>query len=147
VWFSLSGICVVLYLIVQSLNILVKGHAARYLRKAVSLNGYLSMLIGVFVTIMVQSSSITTSVLTPLVAVGLIPLEDMYPLTLGANIGTTITGILAATVVTSNPVEVCHTAVSPKMLITRIISTYWCGPEPHLGGFREYSIISTITRK
>eukprot|EP00959_Pyramimonas_sp_CCMP1952_P413204 8658584-Pyramimonas_sp.AAC.1 len=62
---------------------------------------------------MVQSSSITTSVLTPFVAVGLITLDEMLPLTLGANIGTTITGILAATVVTSNPVEgwqvaLCH---------------------------------------
>ena len=93
-------------MLVQTLNILIKGQAARVLRMAVSLNGYLSMLIGVFVTIMVQSSSITTSVLTPLVAVGLISLEEMFPLTLGANIGTTITGILSATVVTSNPVEV-----------------------------------------
>eukprot|EP00959_Pyramimonas_sp_CCMP1952_P454885 9470665-Pyramimonas_sp.AAC.1 len=102
---SITGICLVLYLLVQSLQVLVKGHAALYLRKAVSLNGYLSMVIGVFVTMMVQSSSITTSVLTPFVAVGLITLEEMLPLTLGANIGTTFTGILAATVVTSNPVE------------------------------------------
>lgn len=108
---SLSGLCVVLYLMVQCLNILVKGVAARYLRKAVSLNGYLSMVIGIFVTIMVQSSSITTSVLTPLVAVGLITLEDMFPLTLGANIGTTITGIMAATVVTSNPVQAWQVAI------------------------------------
>jgi sodium-dependent phosphate cotransporter len=115
VFFSLSGLCVVLYLIVQALNILVKGHAAVYLRKAVSLNGYFSMLIGVFVTIMVQSSSITTSVLTPLVAVGLIPLEAMYPMTLGANIGTTITGILAATVVTSNPVQAWQVAICHLM--------------------------------
>merc|ERR1711906_989 len=58
------------------------------------------------------SSSITTSVLTPLVAVGLISLEEMFPLTLGANIGTTITGILSATVVTSNPVEAWQVALS-----------------------------------
>eukprot|EP00240_Pyramimonas_obovata_P003228 CAMPEP_0118933484 /NCGR_PEP_ID=MMETSP1169-20130426/12011_1 /TAXON_ID=36882 /ORGANISM="Pyramimonas obovata, Strain CCMP722" /LENGTH=668 /DNA_ID=CAMNT_0006876245 /DNA_START=85 /DNA_END=2091 /DNA_ORIENTATION=+ len=108
---SITGICVVLYLLVQSLNILIKGQAARFLRKAVSLNGYLSMLIGVFVTIMVQSSSITTSVLTPLVAVGLVSIEEMFPLTLGANIGTTVTGILAATVVTSNPVEAWQVAL------------------------------------
>lgn len=108
---SITGICVVLYMLVQTLNILIKGQAARVLRMAVSLNGYLSMLIGVFVTIMVQSSSITTSVLTPLVAVGLISLEEMFPLTLGANIGTTITGILSATVVTSNPVEAWQVAL------------------------------------
>lgn len=112
VWFSLSGICTVLYLIVQSLNVLVRGSAAKWLRKAVAYNGYVSILIGMFVTIMVQSSSITTSVLTPLVAIGLIPLNDMLPLTLGANIGTTVTGILAATVVTSNPVSAWQVALS-----------------------------------
>ena len=44
----------------------------------------------------VQSSSVFTSMLTPLVGVGVVSLERMYPLTLGSNIGTTITGILAA---------------------------------------------------
>jgi len=110
-WLSITGICVVLYMLVHTLNILIKGQAARILRMALSMNGYLSMLIGVFVTIMVQSSSITTSVLTPLVAVGLISLDEMFPLTLGANIGTTITGILAATVVTSSPVEAWQVAL------------------------------------
>ena len=36
---------------------------------------------------MVQSSSITTSTFTPLVGLNLISLEQMFPLTLGANIG------------------------------------------------------------
>jgi len=48
------------------------------------------------VTILVQSSSITTSALTPLVGVGVIKLERMYPTVLGANIGTCVTGVLAA---------------------------------------------------
>ena len=47
------------------------------------------MLIGCAVTFLVQSSSITTSTLTPLVGLGIIQLEQMMPLTLGANIGTT----------------------------------------------------------
>lgn len=109
---SLSGICTILYLIVQTLNILIKGKFAKLLKITVSYNGYLSMLIGMFLTIMVQSSSITTSVLTPLVAIGLIPLTDMYPLTLGANLGTTVTGILAASVVTSNPLAAWQIALS-----------------------------------
>lgn len=37
-----------------------------------------------------------TSTLTPLVGVGIVSLERMYPMTLGSNIGTTVTGILAA---------------------------------------------------
>lgn len=37
-----------------------------------------------------------TSTLTPLVGVGIVSVERMYPMTLGSNIGTTVTGILAA---------------------------------------------------
>merc|ERR1711998_249283 len=59
-------------------------------------SGYLSILTGLGITICVQSSSITTSALTPLVGVGVIKIERMYPTVLGANIGTCITGVLAA---------------------------------------------------
>ena len=38
----------------------------------------------------------TTSALTPLVGIGIIRVEKMFPFTIGANIGTTVTGILAA---------------------------------------------------
>jgi len=44
----------------------------------------------------VQSSSITTSILIPLVASGLLVVTNAYPITLGANVGTTITALLAA---------------------------------------------------
>ena len=60
------------------------------------LSGYLALIVGLGVTICVQSSSITTSALTPLVGVGVIKVERMYPTVLGANIGTCITGLLAA---------------------------------------------------
>jgi len=64
--------------------------------KATSFNGYFSIIIGALLTLLVQSSSVTTSTLTPLVGIGVIPLYQMYPLTLGANLGTTVTGLLAA---------------------------------------------------
>ena len=107
----LISLCSCLFCIVYMLQIIVKGTAARILQKVVGFNGYLNIAIGCFITIMVQSSSITTSTLTPLAAVGLINLEDMLPLTLGANIGTTLTGIMAATVVTSNPVHAWQVAL------------------------------------
>lgn len=58
--------------------------------------GYLAILIGALMTILVQSSSIFTSAITPLVGIGVINIERMYPLTLGSNIGTTFTAMLAA---------------------------------------------------
>jgi len=52
--------------------------------------------VGAIATAVVQSSSVTTSVLVPMVGAGIITLEQMFPFTLGANIGTTITAMLAA---------------------------------------------------
>ncbi|MFO7588493.1 MAG: Na/Pi symporter [Gemmatimonadota bacterium] len=59
-----------------------------------------AMLIGVVATVMVQSSSITTSLLVPLAGAGMITLEQAFPITIGANVGTTITALLAAAAVT-----------------------------------------------
>ena len=55
-----------------------------------------AILLGVAVTVMVQSSSITTALLVPLAGAGLITLAQAFPITIGANIGTTITALLAA---------------------------------------------------
>ena len=54
------------------------------------------MLFGVAMTVMVQSSSITTSMIVPLIGAGIITLEQVFPFTLGANVGTTVTAMLAA---------------------------------------------------
>jgi len=83
----------------------------RVIYKATNINPYLAILLGVGVTLLVQSSSITTSALTPLVGMDVIRLEQMLPLTLGANIGTTFTGLMASLVsdkVESLQVAICH---------------------------------------
>ena len=55
-----------------------------------------AMLFGVIITFMVQSSSITTSLVVPLAGAGILKLRQIFPYTLGANIGTTMTSILAS---------------------------------------------------
>ena len=55
-----------------------------------------AIVFGSIITVMVQSSSITTSLVIPLAGAGVLSLRKIFPFTLGANIGTTITGILAA---------------------------------------------------
>jgi len=55
-----------------------------------------SFAVGVLATAMVQSSSVTTSLAVPLVATGVLRLRQVYPYTLGANVGTTVTAMLAA---------------------------------------------------
>ena len=65
----------------------------------------LSILFGAIVTLMVQSSSITTSLLVPLAGAGVITLAQAFPLTLGANIGTTVTALLASLAATGENAE------------------------------------------
>jgi len=55
-----------------------------------------SFAFGLLLTAFVQSSSVTTSLIVPFAGTGLIALEAIYPYILGANIGTTITALLAS---------------------------------------------------
>ncbi len=58
--------------------------------------GTVAMVLGLVITVAVQSSSITTSIMVPLAAAGVVTLRNIFPVTLGANVGTTITALLAA---------------------------------------------------
>jgi sodium-dependent phosphate cotransporter len=58
--------------------------------------GLAAMGVGMVITMLVQSSSITTSILVPMLAAGILTLQNAYPITLGANLGTTITAIVAS---------------------------------------------------
>ncbi|XP_056239549.1 sodium-dependent phosphate transport protein 2A [Seriola aureovittata] len=102
---SLAVLCTCLLLLVKLLNSLLKGQVAKVIHKVINtdlpypfgwLSGYMAMLVGAGVTFVVQSSSVFTSAMTPLVGIGVISLERAYPLTLGSNIGTTATALLAA---------------------------------------------------
>jgi len=59
-------------------------------------NDAASFSLGLFTTAAVQSSSATTSLIVPLAGTGMLSLRQIYPYTLGANVGTTITAILAS---------------------------------------------------
>ncbi len=59
-------------------------------------NPLLGILIGLIFTSIVQSSSATTGILVILAQQGLVGIESAFPIVLGANIGTTITAILAS---------------------------------------------------
>lgn len=61
-----------------------------------------AMVLGALITVAVQSSSITTSILIPMVGAGILTLNNAYPVTLGANLGTTVTALLAS-LATDNP--------------------------------------------
>ncbi|XP_053321033.1 sodium-dependent phosphate transport protein 2A [Spea bombifrons] len=102
---SLVILCTCLVMLVKILNSVLKGHVAKAIKKVINtdfpypftwLTGYFAMVIGAGMTFVVQSSSVFTSAITPLIGIGVISIERAYPLTLGSNIGTTTTAILAA---------------------------------------------------
>jgi sodium-dependent phosphate cotransporter len=64
--------------------------------RALAKNAWIAIAVGIVATVMVQSSSITTSLLVPLAGAGVLTLRQAFPVTLGANIGTTVTALLAA---------------------------------------------------
>jgi solute carrier family 34 (sodium-dependent phosphate cotransporter) len=93
------ALCIAFICLLGLIFVMHKGMSntpARVLHKATQVNGYVAMSLGCLATIVFQSSSLITSTLTPLMGVGLIQLEQMYPLTLGANLGASLAAIMAA---------------------------------------------------
>jgi sodium-dependent phosphate cotransporter len=103
---SLFFLSVCLMVLVKLLQTIFRGRIAIWFRNALNLEfswapglaNYVLIVFGMGITILFQSSSVTTSTLTPLVGVGLVRLDKMFAFTIGANVGTTITGILSALV-------------------------------------------------
>uniref|UniRef100_A0A8D1CMM9 Solute carrier family 34 member 3 n=2 Tax=Sus scrofa TaxID=9823 RepID=A0A8D1CMM9_PIG len=102
---SLLVLCACLVLIVKLLNSVLRGRIAQAVRTVLNadfpfpfswLSGYLAILVGAGLTFVLQSSSVFTAAIVPLMGVGVISLDRAYPLLLGSNIGTTTTALLAA---------------------------------------------------
>ena len=97
------GICLIFASVVRLGKLLKKvmvGRAKNVLHRSIGRGPVSGIASGAAMTIMVQSSSTTTSLMVPLVGNGLFSVRQMYPFTLGANIGTTVTALLAATAIT-----------------------------------------------
>lgn len=82
--------------ITRTMKRVVAGPAERSLNAVLGRAGSLGILVGLVLTVAVQSSSISTSLLIPMIAAGVLSVEAAYPITLGANLGTTVTALLAA---------------------------------------------------
>lgn len=93
---GLGAIFATLFAITRTMRAVMAGPAERVLNDVLGRVGVIGILAGVLLTVTVQSSSITTSLLIPMLAAGVLSLRSAYPVTLGANLGTTITALLAA---------------------------------------------------
>ena len=85
-----------LYAIVKLLRSLVLEKVEVFFDTYIFKTALRAMIFGMLLTISVQSSSITTSTVIPLAGAGVLSLRQIYPYTLGANIGTTVTALLAS---------------------------------------------------
>ena len=85
-----------LYFIVKLMKSLLVEKIESALHDVLNRSGVVAILAGLAFTVVVQSSSITTSLLVPLLGAGVLTLETAFPITMGANIGTTTTAILAS---------------------------------------------------
>jgi sodium-dependent phosphate cotransporter len=86
-----------LALITKNMRQLIARRVERAMNSLISRGGGVpGLFLGLVMTMAVQSSSITTSILVPMVGAGVLTLRNAFPVTLGANLGTTITALLAS---------------------------------------------------
>jgi sodium-dependent phosphate cotransporter len=97
--------------IVKLLQSLVLKKLESFFDTYIFRNLAMSFTVGLILTVMVQSSSITTSLIVPLAGAGVLRLQQIFPFTIGSNIGTTITGLLAALAVAGQP------GIDPKLVL------------------------------
>ena len=94
-FFGLFCLFVTLFFMVKVLRSFVLERLESFFDRYIFRTAFLAFIVGLILTVSVQSSSVTTSLVVPLVGAGVLTVEQIFPYTLGANIGTTITAILA----------------------------------------------------
>ncbi|NQT86143.1 Na/Pi symporter [bacterium] len=85
-----------LWAITKIMKSLVLTRMESVIDRTVGKSALLAVTVGLLFTAIVQSSSITTSIMVPLAASGILTLEQVFPVTVGANLGTTVTALLAS---------------------------------------------------
>jgi len=93
---SLVMLFAVLTGLTRVLKKMVVGRLERVIDRFLFRNALMSYILGLAATALVQSSSVTTSMAVPLLGAGLLTVEQVYPYTLGANVGTTVTAFIAS---------------------------------------------------
>jgi sodium-dependent phosphate cotransporter len=99
---ALLFLFIALHFIVKVLKSLVLAKVEKFFQRYIFRTPILSFILGIAITAFVQSSSITTSVVVPLIGAGVITINQVYPYMLGANVGTTVTAFLASFVTGSH---------------------------------------------
>lgn len=118
-----------LLLLFAALLLLVSNLKGALLRRIEALftrvffrNDGTAYVVGALTTVLVQSSSVTTSLIVPLAGAGAVKIRRVYPFVLGANLGTTVTGVIAAT---ANPVAAAVTVAISHVTFNLVGTLVW----------------------
>jgi len=99
VFLVLTGLVILfgsMKLIVRCTRLFVNEYGEALVDKYLFKGPAQSFALGLGLTATVQSSSITTSLIVPLIGSGVLKIKKVLPYTIGANIGTTVTAIMAS---------------------------------------------------
>lgn len=100
-----------LILLVMNLKGALLSRIEGLFRRVFFRNDLRAYFVGAVTTVLVQSSSVSTSLIIPLAGAGVVKLKRVFPFMLGANLGTTVTGVIAASanpVTAAVAVAICH---------------------------------------
>ncbi len=133
-----------LALIVKILKSLILERIERFFGQYIFRTAVRSFILGIVFTATVQSSSVAISITIPLAGAGVLTLEQLFPYAMGANIGTTVTGILAS-LATGSPAAV---AVAFAHLLFNVFGCIFIWPIRRLPLYvaREFSQLSADHR-
>jgi sodium-dependent phosphate cotransporter len=123
-------ILISLTLIVKVMRGVVVRRLEQYVNRFLGTGGPMAFVVGMLLTVMVQSSSITTSTLVPLAGAGLLSLQQIYPITLGANIGTTVTALLASMAIDGDTAAAARQIALVHLLFNLMGILVWYVPKP-----------------
>jgi sodium-dependent phosphate cotransporter len=133
---ALAGVAIIFVAltgIVKVMRRLVMSKLERYVNRFLGQGGPMGILVGIVITVMVQSSSITTSILVPLAGAGLMTVYQVYPITLGANLGTTITALLACLAVSGDQAAAARQIALVHLGFNLAGMLIWYAPPPVRG--------------
>ena len=117
-----------LILMTRLLRSLVMKRVERFFDRVLFRNDLTAYVVGLALTATVQSSSVTTSLVVPLAAAGLLTMRQIFPYTLGANIGTTLTAIIASFATSADTADLARVGVAlafSHMLFNCVGTAVW----------------------
>ena len=140
VWMGVAliviGVALILFVVTAIGKVLRKvmvGKARDIKHASVGRGPVSGMCSGAIITLLVQSSSTTTALIVPLAGTGVFNLRQVYPFTLGTNVGTCITALLAATAI-SGPTAVLAMQIALVHLMFNLVGILTIYGLPFLRG-------------